>query len=897
MISSKNKNIYLVFSASYSKKILLSIIQLSTKGPWAIWPAFAAGQTVLRNHKPCCTSKERQSSNKQALLSIPKPPYLEQMESYLKKELQALDWTKENAQELKLQPYREVFEFFIDSFKTYKPLLSAIRNEYEVTLVQITAYLTGQGSRDLIQQLLGTEARWAHFPVLMVPSQSLDCTSSGTQWILTNSFHPAGKTETKSRKVSCLFSELTCSQRYPINILKTAFQDKGEISESEKHKLQQRKSRAAQELLISCSEEKGKIREEYLKGDETYQKKRICELELKAMVATASEECTLQIGALREKQKEEIRILEQEKQHLLKIIGRIKEEKNSLQTQVEHLQASVAEEYSRYLNEHSARKLLLEKLNDINAHLNMRSCQEQGREWISGRTCPAQRPKCIHMGAAVQKKFRPLSLHKGLTHLRSFLSIKTKPELSHMYVSMGDKAGQSVAAVKGEDVVKLTLALKVARQELTKAHSTLNQMKASYGDDVPRRDFESLEKKYSDLLQETKTLQKNFDPHKEYEALLEIQRETAEERDNFHAELQRVQHNTTPRPKWEKCSAQCLLAVTEVIPGGVDQWHRLAEGKTSDELVDVLLEEIGTRVLKEIKVFHGWGKGGNVPVYLRHEGEVRNRKLTKKDVVNIVKDVWKEKIALEQQTGKRSSLPEFFLSYLQKRYGDAAAMEWSYTLFENMRLCRSNYILSSTYAVLTGQVGEEQYHSQNQLISKLQKELAACDSSESGSLTSKQFSTALREAFPLKRKESIQELVDASRCKLDSNEDHIDYISLFEEDEEGNAEPFVAKLRTQYIREKQEYLRLLKNDLGNVTEVRADDLKTAFCTIDPGIDDQTLDTCIGLAYQVQTDEPAQKVVPVETVFERLTAGDVRVGPSHRVESTTGFEGERGDLQC
>lgn len=38
-----------------------------------------------------------------------------------------------------------------------------------------------------------------------------------------------------------------------------------------------------------------------------------------------------------------------------------------------------------------------------------------------------------------------------------------------------------------------------------------------------------------------------------------------------------------------------------------------------------------------------------MPVYLRHDGEVRNKKLTKKDVVNILKDVWKEKIALEQQ--------------------------------------------------------------------------------------------------------------------------------------------------------------------------------------------------------------------------------------------------------
>ena len=36
-------------------------------------------------------------------------------------------------------------------------------------------------------------------------------------------------------------------------------------------------------------------------------------------------------------------------------------------------------------------------------------------------------------------------------------------------------------------------------------------------------------------------------------------------------------------------------------------------------------------------------------MYLRHEGEVKNKKLTKKDVVNILKDIWKEKIALEQQ--------------------------------------------------------------------------------------------------------------------------------------------------------------------------------------------------------------------------------------------------------
>ncbi|KFR09930.1 Translin-associated factor X-interacting protein 1, partial [Opisthocomus hoazin] len=637
--------------------------QLSAPGHWSTWPVFASGQAVLKNHKPCCAPEERQPSNQRALLAIPKPRYLEQLESYLRRELQALDLTKKNSQELKLQPYREIFEFFIDNFKTYKPLLSAVKNE--VTL-------------------------------------------------------------------------------------------------------------AHQKTTIRALEP------------------------LKAMVTTVSEECTRQILALQEKEKEEINMLKQEKQRLLKFIDNMKEEKNSLQTQVEHLQTSVAEEYARYLNEYGARKLLLAKLNDThNERLDMAHHQD----------------------------------------------------------------------VKGEDVVKLTLALKIARQDLTKAQVKLNTMIADYGDVVPRRDFESLEKKYSELLQEMQTLRKDFHQlRKEYETLLEIHRETAEERDNVCAELQRVQHNCTPQTDWAKCS--------EVVPGGAERWGRLAEGKTSDQLVDVLLEEIGTGALKEIDVFPGRGKGEEVPVYLRHDGEVRNKKLTKKDAVNILKDVWKEKIALDQQVWKRSSLPEFFLSYLQKKYGDAAAVEWSYSLHENMRLCRSNHVLSSFHAILTRKVGNPLLRvdlPQNSLWSVPAQHLR---------------STALREAFPLKRKESVQELLDTSSYKLDGTEDLIDYISLFKEDEEGNTEPFVAKLRSQDIREKREYLQQLKNKLGDSTEVSTDELRTAFRTVDPDIDDWTLDTYIGLACQVRGEQPDQGAVLVETALERILAGDVKqVGPSPTEGST------------
>ncbi|XP_030437330.1 translin-associated factor X-interacting protein 1 isoform X2 [Gopherus evgoodei] len=616
--------------------------QFSVGGHLSTWPAYASGQAILQSRKPCCLPEGR--SKKQASLTIAKPRYLEELECYLRKELQSLDLTKENTQELKLQPYREIFEFFIEDFKTYKPLLSAIKNEYEVTLAHL---------REKIRSL-----------------------------------EP-----------------------------------------------------------------------------------------LKAMLVSVSDECTRQIVALQEEEKAEITMLKKEKLYLLKLIDKMKEEKGSLQTQVNKLRKNVAKEYMRYINECDARKLLLADLNEMrNQQLEMSLRQVQD--------------------------------------------------------------------VKGEDLVKVTLALKIARQDLTKAQVELNTMKADYGDVVPRRDFESQEKKYSDLFEKMEVLQKDFDDlQKEYDTLLEIHQETVEERDWFYNELQQVQRSSTPRPDWAKCA--------EVISGGPERWSYLEEGKTSDQLVDVLLEEIGTGVLKEKDSFPGL-------------------------------------------KGKQSSLPEFFLSYLQKKYGDSSAFEWAYTIYENIKLYRSNEAMSLFYDILSGKVDEGLYHGQNQLIANLLKELMASDSSNSGTLMTEQFSLALRAAFPLKSSDQIQELIDVSRYRAESPEDLIDYRSLFMEDEEGNAEPFVAKIRSQYASEKQEYLRELRNELGHAPEVEVDDLKTAFCAIDPAIDDLTLDAYVCLAFQASKEQWDQTgSLPVDTVVERLLAGDTkRIGA--RPEEIYTSLSERGE---
>ncbi|XP_021172308.2 translin-associated factor X-interacting protein 1 isoform X1 [Fundulus heteroclitus] len=63
-----------------------------------------------------------------------KPQLLMQLESYVKKELQAISTHLPHFQEMKLEVYRNVFSRVINAFTTYQPLLSAIKTEYENTL-------------------------------------------------------------------------------------------------------------------------------------------------------------------------------------------------------------------------------------------------------------------------------------------------------------------------------------------------------------------------------------------------------------------------------------------------------------------------------------------------------------------------------------------------------------------------------------------------------------------------------------------------------------------------------------------------------------------------------------------------------------------------------------------
>uniref|UniRef100_A0A2R9C4K4 Translin associated factor X interacting protein 1 n=1 Tax=Pan paniscus TaxID=9597 RepID=A0A2R9C4K4_PANPA len=642
--------------------------QFSMGGHLSPWPTYTSGQTILQNRKPCSDDyRKRVGSCQQHPFHTAKPRYLEELENYLRKELLLLDLGTDSTQELRLQPYREIFEFFIEDFKTYKPL--------------------------------------------------------------------------------------------------------------------------------------------------PHQREKIRALEpLKAKLVTVNEDCNERILAMRAEEKYEISLLKKEKMNLLKLIDKKNEEKISLQSEVTKLRKNLAEEYLHYLSERDARKILIADLNE-------------------------------------------------LRYQREDMSLAQSP------------------GIWGEDPVKLTLALTMTRQDLTRTQMELNTMKANFGDVVPRRDFEMQEKTNKHLQEQLDTLRASYEEvRKEHEILMQLHMSTLKERDQFFSELQEIQRTSTPRPDWTKCK--------DVVAGGPDRWQMLAEGKNSDQLVDVLLEEIGSGLLREKDFFPGLGYGEAIPAFLRFDGLVENKKPSKKDVVNLLKDAWKERLAEEQ----KETFPDFFFNFLEHRFGPSDAMAWAYTIFENIKIFHSNEVMSQFYAVLMGKRSENVYVTQKETVAQLLKEMTNADSQNEGLLTMEQFNTVLKSTFPLKTEEQIQELMEAGGWHLSSsNADLLNYRSLFMEDEEGQSEPFVQKLWEQYMDEKDEYLRQLKQELGIELheEVTLPKLRGGLMTIDPSLDKQTVNTYMSQAFQLpesempeEGDEKEEAVVEIlQTALERLQVIDIRrVGP-------------------
>ncbi|XP_063951237.1 translin-associated factor X-interacting protein 1-like isoform X1 [Lytechinus pictus] len=654
------------------------------------WPAHATAQAAARPSLPSSQRPRGSSADgygrgqstaegggpHQSM--VPKPKFLEQLEVFLKKELRNVDGGRAGPSDTRLQAYREVFEYLIEDFKAYKPIFSAIKNEYEVML--------------------------------------------------------------------------------------------------------------------------------------SHQREKIRELEpLKSMLVTVSEQCDQKIMALREDERQEMKDLKNEKQALLDRIGGMREEQFSLQMQIEKLQEKIAEQYQMYRDECDARKLLVSDINDLRY-------QQEDYQKAQGN--------------------------------------------------------QEVPAEAKEDPVKMKIALRKAREDLTDATQRLNEMIANYGDVVPRRDFELLTAEHKKLLEEHETLNGDYNQLRaEHEALLDVNKQIIAQRDDFYQELENLKRTATPRPDWDRCA--------EVLEGGEERWVQISQGKKTDQLVTLLLKEIMGDG-EGYEYFEPKGLGDDVPVYMRYEGKLRKRKMDENDAGILIKEIWREKTKQNQERGEAGPEPMdiFLASFMRQKYPEEKlAFEWTYMLLSILEENEKENHLMLFYKTLIGEMDEDVYHNQLEVLSELMAAFKKADEEEGGqgSFNKDILELALREFFPIKDDDSIQALVDAAVQELQpEDETKLLYEELFTEEEDGTVGPFISLLRSQEQEEKIQYVDDIRKELEGKEEIPWRELQMAVNVVDAEIDRPHMVQYVCRAFDVPQDQiTTAQPTTLDVIVRRLQKSTAR----------------------
>ncbi|CAL1533624.1 unnamed protein product [Lymnaea stagnalis] len=433
-----------------------------------------------------------------------------------------------------------------------------------------------------------------------------------------------------------------------------------------------------------------------------------------------------------------------------------------------------------------------------------------------------------------------------------------------------------------EDPVIMKIALQKSREAEKAATKKVNEMIANYGDVLPRRDFEQLETKFKELELKFDNSQQDFRKlQTEHNALLDVHKHVTQKRDEFYIELETLKRSSTPRPNWDKCS--------DYVQGGSVRWQQLAEGKRSTELVDVLLNEIQAGGFVDTvgaDYFDPQGTGPEVPIYLRHDQPVRNRRLSKRDTALLVREIWRTKSAkdAERTDGTRQNMGEFLFEYLRARFPlEQIVVEWGYNLHDACQRYAHDDVIGLFGKVLNGEADEEIFHSQLLTIHGLLTHMTKLDAEMGnvGTLGPEEFRKCLVDFFHLSNENEEDNIAEttifkAATIELEiTDEMPVDYKSLFTEDDEGKTGPFLEEVKAFLKSKKESYINDVKEQLGETSPVSLDDLMRAITIADPEINNDKMQEILAWTFKT-TQDGLKDVNPIEqsAILERLQNGNI-----------------------
>jgi len=294
--------------------------------------------------------------------------------------------------------------------------------------------------------------------------------------------------------------------------------------------------------------------------------------------------------------------------------------------------------------------------------------------------------------------------------------------------------------------------------------------------------------------------------------------------EQLQSNLEREKNEMTPRPKWRSfeevlpefhvnalCTSEEILE--EVILEFKSKLSRERKLLEQNALSDTVRTWLGDEDLCESdlvgrhKYFVCRGTGEHVPVYLRAAGHVRNRRLKKSDVEQLIGKFWIDRrIQLRVDTMFNAQpIGDFFLEYLESFTGSRkAALELAYNVIHVCEQFQSDPDCNMFLRCLRGELSEHAVFDQMDMLVMLKDMFVLNDRSHKGVLSRFTIGRILNKFFPTKSRQDMLRLRFA--LMLDSGGQTLcDYNILFSEDSDANQSRLIELVRRQHVEELQTF--------------------------------------------------------------------------------------------
>eukprot|EP00002_Diphylleia_rotans_P025806 TRINITY_DN5122_c0_g1_i1.p1 TRINITY_DN5122_c0_g1~~TRINITY_DN5122_c0_g1_i1.p1 ORF type:complete len:286 (-),score=52.16 TRINITY_DN5122_c0_g1_i1:442-1269(-) len=235
--------------------------------------------------------------------------------------------------------------------------------------------------------------------------------------------------------------------------------------------------------------------------------------------------------------------------------------------------------------------------------------------------------------------------------------------------------------------------------------------------------------------------------------------------------------------------------------------------------------------------------------------------MSKRDTEYMVRDVWNQylrKIGTSKDP-RRESISEFLFAYLKKKYENQDLIaDWGYNFINGLEKYYYDSDIKLFHRILTGQLLEEVYIDDQDLLSDIEKNLGKALDSQTDNLvkatvTKEQLWHTLKDMFPTKTRKQMDMLRDA--VNFDQPGSIVDYHKLFEEDSEYNQSAFVETVRHQIMEEREKYLneidefiKLNGSTRASALSIKAIEAKEVFKKIDPAKPDVEVSRLLGKVF-------------------------------------------------